>query len=156
MGNPSASWPGRPALSVSSGSDEKPLVYGIKGKRDGSRLLLSAFMRTCRHTTQAYVCHTQRDWKKTIKKDGILRMEGISGHPKQSLEESCEEHCPGYWPSLEDTGRGGWGVRGEKTEAFTGLGPGGEIHHGAQVKAIDIHLLWPTPPSSKGSSALGP
>lgn len=68
MGNPSASWPGRPALSVSSGSDEKPLIYGIKGKRDGSRLLLSAFMRTCRHTTQAYVCHTQRDWKKNHKK----------------------------------------------------------------------------------------
>lgn len=80
---------------MSSGSDEKPLIYGLKGKRDGRRLLLSALMRTCRHTTQAYVYHTQRD-EKNIKKDGILRMEGISEHPKQSLEESCEVHCPGY------------------------------------------------------------
>lgn len=38
---------------------------------------------------------TQKD-EKAIKKDGILRMEGISEHPKQSLEEYCEEHCPGY------------------------------------------------------------
>lgn len=46
----------------------------------------SELMRTCRH----------RKMKKAIKKDGILRMEGISEHPKQSLEEYCEEHCPGY------------------------------------------------------------
>lgn len=38
---------------------------------------------------------TQKD-EKGHKKDGILRMEGISEHPKQSLEEYCEEHCPGY------------------------------------------------------------
>lgn len=47
-------------------------------------------------TQHKHTCITHREMKKNIKKDGILRMEGISEHPKQSLEESCEEHCPGY------------------------------------------------------------
>lgn len=58
----------------------------------------SCYQRSCvpADTQHKHMRITHRKMRKAIKKDGILRMEGISEHPKQSLEEFCEEHCPSY------------------------------------------------------------